>query len=515
MGERFALLSVSDKTGLPEFGRRLADAGFTILSTGGTARVLTEAGIAVTKVSAHTGAPEIMNGRVKTLHPKIHGGILGDRDRHAAEALAQDIEWIDVVACNLYPFERTVEGDVDLATAVENIDIGGPTMVRAAAKNHRYVAVVTDPADYDRVASAIEAGALDSTLRTQLAVKAYRHTARYDSVISDWLARNAGDAGLPAEGALGIRKVQDLRYGENPHQSAAFYADVQVSGRSLARAVQHQGKELSFNNLGDLDGALRCVFEYQQPAAAIIKHMNPAGAATGPDISTAFTRALAGDPVSAFGGIVVFNRPVGPQDVRTVRSARTFFEVLAAPGFTGDALERLKGREKLRVLELPADWATSVPPGRDARRVQGGWLLQDWDVGHDMGWRVVTKKQPTADEVRALEFAWLAARNVKSNAIVLARSLDDGCTLNGVGAGQMSRVDSVHVALRKATLQIPGSVLASDAFFPFPDGPKAAIEAGVTAIIQPGGSIRDDEVFAAADEAGVAMVVTGARHFRH
>ncbi len=515
MPRRFALLSVSDKTGLAAFGRSLVASGFTLLSTGGTARALAEAGVPVTKVSEHTGAPEIMGGRVKTLHPTIHGGILGDRDAHAAEAAAHHIPWIDVVAVNLYPFERTVAGGADLADAIENIDIGGPTMVRAAAKNHRHVTVVVDPADYARVGAAISAGGADPSLRAELAVKAFRHTARYDSVIGEWLAARAGLGAFPDERAIGLRKLEDLRYGENPHQRAAFYGDGDPSGRSLARAVQHQGKHLSFNNLADLDGALRAVFEYDEPACAIIKHMNPCGLAVGPDLVAAFEQALAGDPVSAFGGIVVFNRPLPPEGVRAVRTSKVFFEVLAAPGFEGDALERLAGRENLRVLELPADWAATRPPGLDARRVQGGWLLQDWDLGAEITWEIPTRRQPTPDEARALKFAWAACRNVKSNAITLARSFDGGVALNGVGAGQMSRVDSVRLAVAKATQPVPGCVLASDAFFPFPDGVQVAIDAGVRAIIQPGGSIRDAEVIAAADAAGVAMVFTGARHFRH
>ena len=512
---KYALLSTSDKTGLADFGRALSAAGFTILSTGGTARVLTEAGVAVTKVSDHTGAPEIMNGRVKTLHPRIHGGILGDRERHAEEAQRQDIPWIDLVVVNLYPFEATIRGGASLEDAVENIDIGGPTMVRAAAKNHRHVVVVVDPRDYTRVAEAVSNDSVDSTLRTELAVKAFRHTARYDGVISSWLARHAGLTDFPDEVGLGLRKKQDLRYGENPHQAAAFYADAETTGRSLARATQHQGKELSFNNLADLDGALRTVFEFKQPACAIIKHMNPAGCSTAETPTVAFARALAGDPVSAFGGIVVFNRSVGPDEVIALRKSRTFFEVLAAPGFHGDALERLVPREKLRVLELPTDWAETIPPGRDARRVQGGWLLQDWDLGAPISWEVVTDRAPTQEEERALRFAWRAARNVKSNAIVLARTFDDGEALNGVGAGQMSRVDSVRLAIAKATLPVPGSVLASDAFFPFPDGIDTAAEAGVTAVIQPGGSIRDPAVIEVANRAGLAMVCTGVRHFRH
>jgi phosphoribosylaminoimidazolecarboxamide formyltransferase / IMP cyclohydrolase len=514
---RHALLSVSDKTGIVELGRALVDLGFTLLSTGGTARTLAEAGIPVTAVSEHTGAPEIMDGRVKTLHPRIHGGILGDRSRHAREAAAHDIPWIEVVVVNLYPFERTVtDADVDVATAVERIDIGGPTMVRAAAKNHAHVAVVVDPSDYDRLLEAVRSDTLAS-LRPSLAVKAFRHTARYDAVISDWLARRATDDPevFPRERGLGLRKVQDLRYGENPHQAAAFYADWQVEGRSLARCVQHQGKALSFNNLADLDGALRSVFEIDTPACAIIKHQNPAGLATAGDLSTAFTEALAGDPVSAFGGIVVFNRPITGDVVRTLKMSKTFFEVVAAPGFDALALERLAPRKKLRVLELPPDWADTRPPGRDARRVQGGWLVQDWDVGAELGWEVVTRRAPTEDEARALRFAWRACRGVKSNAIVLARALPGGARLNGVGAGQMSRVDSVRLAVSKATADPRGDVMASDAFFPFADGLNVAAEAGITAVIQPGGSIRDEEVIAAADAADVAMVFTGVRHFRH
>ncbi|MBT3221647.1 MAG: bifunctional phosphoribosylaminoimidazolecarboxamide formyltransferase/IMP cyclohydrolase, partial [Proteobacteria bacterium] len=486
-----------------------------ILSTGGTAKTLAAGGVAVTLVSEHTGAPEIMNGRVKTLHPRIHGGILGNRDVHADEAAAQDIRWIDVVAVNLYPFEEVTQREVDLATAVETIDIGGPTMVRAAAKNHQHVVVITDPADYPRVGEALKNDSVSGELRMELALKAFRHTARYDSVISEWLAENAGMQGFEEERTIGMTKVQGLRYGENPHQNAAFYADSRQRGRSLARCRQHQGVELSFNNLGDLDGALRLVFEFQRPACAIIKHMNPAGCATGETLVGAFERALASDPVSAYGGVVVFNRPVGPAEIKAIRSSRTFFEILAAPGYTGDALDRIKPRKKLRVLELPADWADERPLGMDARRVQGGWLFQDWDLLSDVEFKAVTERSPTPAEVRALEFAWAACRNVKSNAIVLAKADEEYAFLNGVGGGQMSRVDSVRIAITKATQEVAGSVLASDAFFPFPDGLQTAAQAGVTAVVQPGGSIRDDAVIAAANEANVAMVFTGHRHFRH
>jgi phosphoribosylaminoimidazolecarboxamide formyltransferase/IMP cyclohydrolase len=512
---RYALISVSDKTDVAQIGRALVASGHTLLSTGGTAHTLRAAGLEVVDVAAHTGAPEIMNGRVKTLHPRVHGGILGDRGRHAEEAAAHDIPWVDAVVCNLYPFEKVTTGGADLVTAVETIDIGGPTMVRAAAKNFAHVLVVVDPSDYSRVSEALVAGTADAALRTELAVKAFRHTARYDAVIADWLARTTGAEPLPAETALPLRRLQSLRYGENPHQTAAFYADGDASGRSLARAVQHQGKPLSFNNVADLDGALRAVFEYATPAAAVIKHMNPCGLATAASLPLAFANALAGDPVSAYGGILAFNRVVDGDTVRAIKQSRTFFEVVSAPGFTDEARTLLEPRKKLRVIELPADWAGVRPPGTDARRVQGGWLLQDWDLGLDTEWTVATARAPTDAEERALRFAWSACRNVKSNAIVLARANDDGAQLNGVGAGQMSRVDAVHLAVRKATSAVQGCVLASDAFFPFPDGLVAAAEAGVTAVVQPGGSIRDEIVIAAADAANIAMVFTGARHFRH
>jgi len=511
---RRALLSVSDKTDLVPFAKALVDAGFELLSTGGTGRALAEAGLPVTKVSDHTGFPEVMNGRVKTLHPRIHGGILADRSKHIEEAAAHDIPLIDVVVVNLYPFEKKTRGDVDRATAVETIDIGGPTMVRAAAKNHASVAIVVDPADYDRVAAHVADG-VPEALRRELARKAFRHTARYDAAIADWLSRADGDDGFPAETGVGWRKVQDCRYGENPHQKAAFYADTNERGRSLARAHQHQGKELSFNNLADLDGALRAVFDFDRPAAAVIKHMNPCGLATAMDPAAAFQEALAGDPVSAFGGILAFNRPVDGDTVRAIKMSKVFFECLAAPGFDELALERLSTRKNLRVLELPADWATGTPPGRDVRRVQGGWLVQDWDLGAEVGWKVASERQPSKEEERALRFAWAACRHVKSNAIAIARATEHGAALNGVGAGQMSRVDSVRLAVQKATRPLPGSVLASDAFFPFADGVQVALDAGIKAFVQPGGSIRDQEVIDAVNAAGATMVFTGVRHFRH
>lgn len=517
MTTRYALISVSNKEGVEIFGQGLVDLGYTVLSTGGTAQALKAAGVPVTKVSDFTGAPEVMGGRVKTLHPQIHAGILGDRTAHAAEAKEHGFSWIDVVAVNLYPFEKTVEEDVSKAEAMEKVDIGGPTMVRAAAKNHAHVMVIVNPSDYPAALSALSGGdaSVLMKLRSQFALAAFRHTSRYDCVISDWLARDLGDNTLPEESAFGLSRILECRYGENPHQRAAFYADVNRSGRSLARIKQHQGRELSFNNIGDLDGALRVVFEYDQPAVAIIKHMNPCGMATATDSSAAFLAALEGDPLSAYGGIVAFNKVVTSEDVQAIRRSRTFFEVLAAPGFEPEALESLKSRKKLRVIEVPGDWASTLPTGFDARRVLGGWLIQDWDQGANFEPSVVTETKPTSDQLKALLFAWKAAKHIKSNAIALAVCHEDGERLNGVGAGQMSRVDAVRIAVEKAPTEVKGSVLASDAFFPFSDGIEEAAAAGITAIIQPGGSIRDDEVIAAANTAGIAMVFTGIRHFRH
>jgi phosphoribosylaminoimidazolecarboxamide formyltransferase/IMP cyclohydrolase len=512
-----ALLSVSDKTGLVDFARGLDAAGFTILSTGGTARAIREAGVPVTPVSEHTGHPEVMNGRVKTLHPRIHGGILGLRDAHAAEAATHDIPWIDLVAVNLYPFEQTMaRPGATTEETVEQIDIGGPTMVRAAAKNHRFVTVVTSPEDYPGVLSEIQSGGVGPDTRKRLALKAFRHTATYDAVISSWMSDQVDD-GLWAEAALPMRRVQALRYGENPHQAAGFYAHPnEHGGRSLADVTQLQGKELSFNNLADMDATLRAVFHFDAPACVITKHMNPCGAAVHPDgPEAAFLLALSTDPVSAYGGIICFNRPVGADVVRAIRRSRTFFEIIAAPGFSVEARELLSAREKLRVMDLPSDWAQRVSKGRDARRVQGGWLVQDWDMGAPISGEVPTQRAPSRDEEEALRFAWGIVQHVKSNAIVLARAEDGGFVVNGVGAGQMSRVDSVRLAISKATRPIEGAVMASDAFFPFPDGVILGLDAGVSAIIQPGGSIRDDAVIAAVDERSGAMIHTGCRHFRH
>ena len=522
MSRPLALLSVSDKTGVVELGRGLSVAGFEILSTGGTARALRAGGVEVTAVEEFTGQAEMMDGRVKTLHPRVHGGILGLREAHTEEAAAHGIRWIDLVAVNLYPFEATISsGDPSLEEAVEQIDIGGPTMVRSAAKNHAHVTILTDPADYGAALEALGQGGPDLAMRRALAVKAFRHTAAYDAVISAWLSERTerdelGRAPFPGEGAIPLRRVQGLRYGENPHQRASFYAEPGRGGRSLARAIQLQGKELSFNNLADLDATLRAAFDLEGPGCVIVKHMNPCGAAVHEGgMAPAFELALSGDPVSAYGGIVVFNRAVDEEAVRTLRRSRVFFEVIAAPGFSPEGRALLAARENLRVLELPADWAARRPEGFDARRVQGGWLLQDWDVGQAPAWEQSSAAAPSPEEDGALRFAWAICRNVKSNAIVLARPCEGGFVLNGTGAGQMSRVDSVRLAVSKATRAVPGSVLASDAFFPFADGVEVALEAGVRAFVQPGGSIRDAEVLAAVDGAGASMVFTGVRHFRH
>jgi phosphoribosylaminoimidazolecarboxamide formyltransferase/IMP cyclohydrolase len=511
-----ALLSVSDKTGIAVFARRLAAKGWRLLSTGGTARALREAGVEVVDVATFTGAAEQMDGRVKTLHPRIHAGILGDREAHAEEAATHGVEWIDLVVVNLYPFEAITQRGADFDQAIEHVDIGGPTLLRAAAKNQRHVTVVVDPADYALVADLLDQGAVDDTTRRQLAVKAFRHTSRYDAVVADWFASRTPGPAFPDEITFGLTKIQDVRYGENPHQAAAFYADGERTGRSLARVVQHQGGELSYNNLGDLDGALRAVFEYEAPACVVVKHANPCGAAVADTVEAAFVEALAGDPTSAYGGIVALNRPCDEACATAIKRARILFHVLAAPGFSPNALEKLSTRDNLRVIDLPTDWAKGRPPGRDAKRVQGGFLVQDWDLGALPAWRTVTKRAPTPGEDAAMRFAWSSVRSVKSNAIVLATARQGGTlALNGVGAGQMSRVDAVRLAISKATRPVPGNVLASDAFLPFADGLEVAAAAGVTAVVQPGGSIRDGDVIAAADHAGIAMVFTDVRHFRH
>ncbi|WP_029010562.1 bifunctional phosphoribosylaminoimidazolecarboxamide formyltransferase/IMP cyclohydrolase [Azospirillum halopraeferens] len=515
-----ALVSVSDKTGLVSLGRALAARGVEILSTGGSAQRLAEAGVPVKEVSAHTGFPEIMDGRVKTLHPRIHGGILARRDDHAEAMAAHDIPGIDLVVVNLYPFEATVAKGASYEDCVENIDIGGPAMIRAAAKNHDFVAVVTDPADYEAVLGELERtdGGTSLALRRTLAQRAYARTAAYDAAISTWLAGALGETFPPRHTVSGTL-AQTLRYGENPHQQAAFYVS-DTSRPGVATAIQLQGKELSYNNLNDTDAAFELVAEFERPAVAIIKHANPCGVAEGDSMVEAYRRALMCDPVSAFGGIIALNRPLDADTAAEV--AKLFAEVVIAPDADDAARAVLAAKKNLRVL-LTRDMPDPAAPGMMLKQLSGGFLLQNRDAGRiaaaDL--KVVTRRAPSERELSDLLFAFRVAKHVKSNAIVYAK---DGATV-GIGAGQMSRVDSARIAAIKsgeaaaaAGLAEPltrGSVVASDAFFPFADGLLAAAEAGVTAVIQPGGSIRDNEVIAAADEKGLAMVFTGMRHFRH
>jgi phosphoribosylaminoimidazolecarboxamide formyltransferase/IMP cyclohydrolase len=517
-----ALLSVHDKTGLVPFAKTLAQHGIELVSTGGTARALSDAGLAVIEVAQLTNFPEMLDGRVKTLHPAVHGGILARRDidSHRAALDEHGIRPIDLVVVNLYPFEATVARGAPFAECIENIDIGGPALIRAAAKNHDWVTVVTDPADYELVLSELAAngGATRPETRRRLAGLAYARTAAYDAAIASWMAQERGET-FPPVLAVSGRLRQSLRYGENPHQEAAFY----VGGAprpGVATARQVQGKELSFNNLNDTDAAFECVAEFERPAVAIIKHANPCGVAVADSLAAAYDRALACDPVSAFGGIIALNRPLDA--VTAEKIAKLFAEVVIAPEADPDALAVLSKKTALRVL-LTGSMPDAAAPGMTLRSLAGGYLLQTRDngrVGRD-DLEVVTKRAPSPAELEDLLFAFAVAKHVKSNAIVYAK---DGATV-GIGAGQMSRVDSSRIAAWKAeeagkaaglsTSPAKGSVVASDAFFPFPDGLLAAASAGATAVIQPGGSVRDAEVIAAADEAGLAMVFTGMRHFRH
>ncbi len=511
-----ALLSVYDKNGIVDFARALLSAGLELVSTGRTHSTLTEAGLPVQQVSDLTGFPEILDGRVKTLHPKVHGGILARRDvaSHAAQLAQHRIEAIDLVAVNLYPFVETVSRPgVTLEEALENIDIGGPAMVRAAAKNFPHVVVVVDPGDYGWIAERLSRAAGSEaplalvTLeeRRALARKAFQHVALYDTAVAQYLGH--GDLLSSAEVTLGYRKLSDLRYGENPHQRASLYADVLSTG-GIVRAKQLHGQELSFNNILDADAAWRVVSEFRDNAVAVIKHNNPCGLAVHPDQPTAYRRAYEGDTVSAYGGIVGFNRVVTAATAEAMRGV--FYEVIVAPGYESGALEALR-RRRARVLEVTPE--AGLVKRLDVRRVSGGALLQESDdVEEDAtSWRVVTRRQPTETELADLLFAWKACKHVKSNAIVLARD----STLVGMGAGQPNRVTSVHLALRAAGERARGSVLASDAFFPFADNVELAGQGGITAIVQPGGSIRDEEVVAAANRLNLAMVFTGIRHFRH
>jgi phosphoribosylaminoimidazolecarboxamide formyltransferase/IMP cyclohydrolase len=514
-----ALISVSDKTGVVDFARRLAGWGVEILSTGGTAKLLREHGVAVTEVSTHTGFPEMMDGRIKTLHPRIHGGLLGRRGQDDAVMAQHGIAPIDLVAVNLYPFEQTVaRPDCDLTTAIENIDIGGPTMVRAAAKNHAAVTVVVDSGDYNTVLAEMKGnhGAVGDALRFRLAVKAFEYTARYDGAVANYLGTLDGERHrFPHSYTAQFLKAQDLRYGENPHQQAAFYVEQPPDEAGVATARQLQGKELSFNNIADTDAALECVKGFDEgPACVIVKHANPCGAALGNTLLEAYDRAYRTDPTSAFGGIIALNRSLDA-DTAAAILARQFVEVIIAPAADEAALPVLAAKKNVRVLVCGL-WSSERAPGLDYRRVTGGLLIQDRDNGviNRAALKTVTRRAPSEAEMRDLMFAWRVAKFVKSNAIVYAR---DAATI-GVGAGQMSRVYSARIAAIKAAdagLTVKGSVMASDAFFPFRDGLDSAAEAGVTAVIQPGGSLRDDEVIAAADQHGIAMVFTGMRHFRH
>ena len=515
-----ALISVSDKDGLVEFARSLEQAGVEILSTGGTAKALSDNGLKVTEVSEVTGFPEIMDGRVKTLHPKIHGGILGRRDIDRSVMTEHDITPIDLVVVNLYPFQQTVaRPDCVLEDAIENIDIGGPAMIRASAKNYRDVVVVTDPGDYGRIASAIaDQGGTSEQTRFELARKAFAHTADYDSAICAYLLqqRITDDGAVSATNTLNLRfeKVQDLRYGENPHQSAGFYREPIAVPQSIAFATQRQGKELSFNNIADADAALECVKQFELPACVIVKHANPCGVATASSALEAYQLAYKTDPVSAFGGIITFNTRLDAKTASLI-VGQQFVEVIVAPAIEETALSVLAEKPNVRVLECGN--ALGGPAGtKDYRRITGGLLMQDSDsrVVTEADLKTVTTVAPTASQLQDLLFSWKVVKYVKSNAIVFCK---DGATI-GVGAGQMSRVYSAKIAAIKAQdagLTVAQTVLASDAFFPFRDTVDQAAEYGVSAVIQPGGSMRDDEVIEAANEHGIAMVFTGVRHFRH
>ncbi|MCO5119898.1 MAG: bifunctional phosphoribosylaminoimidazolecarboxamide formyltransferase/IMP cyclohydrolase [Burkholderiaceae bacterium] len=515
-----ALISVSDKTGVVELARALADAGVAILSTGGTAKLLADNGIPVTEVSDHTGFPEMLDGRVKTLHPKIHGGLLARRDlpAHMAALAEHGIDRIDLLVVNLYPFSATVaRPDCSFEDAIENIDIGGPTMLRAAAKNFGGVATVVDPADYDEIAAAVRGpGGIDAGRRLALAKKVFAHTAAYDAAITNYLTArdDEGDGGtriLPDVYTQQWHKAQEMRYGENPHQAAAFYRDAQPAPGTLAHYRQLQGKELSYNNIADADAAWECVKSFDSPACVIVKHANPCGVAIASSCGEAYAKAFSTDPTSAFGGIIAFNRPLDAETAAEV--ARQFVEVLIAPGFADGARAVFAAKQNVRLLEIPL-----APGGNifDFKRVGGGLLVQTLDARNlaPDELKVVTEIAPTEAQLADLLFAWRVAKFVKSNAIVFC---GNGQTL-GVGAGQMSRIDSARIASIKASnaaLSLAGSAVASDAFFPFRDGLDVVVDAGAGCVIQPGGSVRDAEVIAAANERGVAMVFTGVRHFRH
>ncbi len=514
-----AIISVYDKSGVVDFARGLSDLGIEILSTGGTQTALADAGIPVTGVSEVTGSPEILGGRVKTLHPAIHGGILARRSdpRHMEELKRHQIRPVDLVVVNLYPFAETARRSSDPGEVLEMIDVGGPTMLRAAAKNYQDVVVVVDPADYPAVLTELrsEAGVFEAT-RRRLAVKAFEHTAFYDAQIANYLRPET--VLFPEELTVPLQRVQELRYGENPHQAAAFYVDAtsRVLPSGVATAKQLHGKQLSFNNSYDLDAAWSIVTDFTAPAVTIVKHGNPCGLACAENVTEAFRRALATDPKSAFGGAVGVNRIVDETTAREI--CQVFFEDLIAPGFTDGALEVLRARRDLRIMAVEEDWEArrqevAGVPALDFKRILGGFLVQERDRnGEDSFPRdVVTRREPTLEELTDLLFAWHAVKHVRSNGIILARKL----SVAGVGAGQMSRVDAVELAIKKAGDRAKGSVMASDAYFPFPDGIEVAADAGITAVIQPGGSIRDQDVIRAANTAQMAMMFTYRRHFKH
>ena len=513
-----ALLSVSDKRGAVDFARGLAQIGIKLLSTGGTAKLLRDAGLDVTDVSDYTGFPEMLDGRVKTLHPKVHGGLLARRDlpEHMQALERHGIGTIDLLVVNLYPFQQTVaRPGCTLEEAIENIDIGGPAMLRAAAKNHHGVAVVVDPQDYSRVLADIRGqGGVGDALRFELARKVYAHTAQYDGAIANYLGGVQPDGAhdpYPQTFSMQFERVQTMRYGENPHQAAAFYREAQPAAGALSHYRQLQGKELSYNNIADADAAWECVKTFDEPACVIVKHANPCGVAIAADVAQAYAKAFSTDPTSAFGGIIAFNHPLDGATAEQV--SRQFVEVLIAPGFDEAARRVFAAKQNVRLLEIPLGRASSR---FDLKRVGGGVLVQSPDERNlDVGeLKVVTRLAPTPAQLSDLLFAWRVAKFVKSNAIVFC---GEGRTL-GVGAGQMSRIDSARIASIKAanaSLDLKGSVVASDAFFPFRDGLDVVVDAGAVAVIQPGGSMRDDEVIAAAEERGVAMVFTGVRHFRH
>ncbi|GAB1256493.1 bifunctional phosphoribosylaminoimidazolecarboxamide formyltransferase/IMP cyclohydrolase [Aurantivibrio plasticivorans] len=516
---RRALISVSDKTGIVDFAKALQSFNVEILSTGGTYKLLTESGINAVEVASYTGHPEMMDGRVKTLHPKIHGGILGRRGTDDAVMQEHGIDAIDMVVVNLYPFEQTVANpDCTIEDAVENIDIGGPTMVRAAAKNHKDVAIVVNPENYDALITEMQAnnGALSLEKRFDLAIQAYEHTAAYDGAIANYFGRlvPGGSEKFPRTFNTQFTKAQDLRYGENPHQSSAFYTEAQPTEASIATAEQLHGKELSYNNIADTDAALEAVKQFSVPACVIVKHANPCGVATGANIFEAYERAFATDPESAFGGILAFNQEFDATTAQAIADRGHFVEVIIAPSISQEALDITAQKKNIRVLRC-GEWDASAPAW-DYKRVNGGLLVQDRDLGvitaGDL--KIVSKRQPTPEEIDDLLFAWKVAKFVKSNAIVYASQQQTV----GIGAGQMSRVNSARIAAIKAEhagLEVKGSVMASDAFFPFRDGIDNAAKVGISCVIQPGGSMRDEEVIAAADEHGMAMVFTGMRHFRH